>query len=307
MAGWFFFSVLDAFTKLYTQEYSVIQLLAMSSTVGTTLSGSWILYKYGWRGFITPNWKLFFIRGLMILFGAYCTLSAISRISLSDFYGIVFMSPFIITILSALLLKEKIGLHRILALIGGFIGVLVLIGPHLESEFTGMLFAFAGMTSASIAAIVIRKIGREKVTTLFAFVPFLSNVLVYPALMVTLPGNIHIPDNPWMLIGPLMMGALAFAGFMFYSYGLTRASETAVVAPFHYTQMIWGVLFGFFMFRDVPSINTIIGSAVILSAGLYLLWREYVQHKINHSSATIVTASAEVTLPEDQISPAQKD
>ena len=48
----------------------------MSSITGTTLSGGWILYRYGWQGFITKNWKLFFVRGLMILFGAYYTLNA---------------------------------------------------------------------------------------------------------------------------------------------------------------------------------------------------------------------------------------
>ena len=300
MIGWFFFSVTDAFTKIYTQEYSIIQLLALSSMSGAALSGGWILCRHGWRGFMTPNWKLFAVRGLMILFGGYCVLKALSLVSLSDFYGIIFMSPFVVTLLSVLLLKEKIGIHRIAALAIGFAGILVLVGPQLESELTGMLYAAASMLFGSVATIVIRKIGREKVTTMFAFVPFFANFLIYPALMVFTPGNLHIPENPWELLGPLAMGAFAFVGFICYSLGLTQATETSIIAPFHYTQMIWGVLFGFFLFGVVPTSTTIIGSLIILAAGLYLLWREYVHHKINHSNATIVTISGEVSLPEEQ-------
>ena len=200
MLGWFFFSITDAFTKVYTQEYSIIQLIAMSSIVGTVFSGGWILYRYGWRGFITPNWKLFALRGSMILLGAYCVLKALSMVSLSDYYGIVFMSPFIVTIMSAIFLKERIGIHRITALIVGFIGVLVLVGPHLESQFEGMAYAFTGMFFGCVSAVLIRKIGREKVTALFAFVPFFSNFLIYPALMIFTPGHLHVPENPWMLL-----------------------------------------------------------------------------------------------------------
>ena len=300
MTGWFFFSVTDAFTKIYTQEYSIIQLLAMSSITGTILSAGWIFYRHGWRGFITPNWKLFFMRGFLILFGAYFTLKAISMVSLSDFYGIIFMAPFMVTILSVALLKEKIGVHRMGAMIAGFVGVLILVGPHLESEFSGMMYAFIAMTLGSFATIIIRKIGRERVTTMFAFVPFFSNVIIYPPLMLLVPGNLHIPENPWMLAGPMLMGGFAFAGFICYGYGLTRATETAVISPFHYSQMIWGVLFGYFLFGDIPTFTTIIGSLIILAAGLYMLWREYVHHKVNHSVSATLTVSGIVEIPEDQ-------
>ena len=297
MTGWFFFSVTDAFTKVMTAEYPIVQLIGICSIVGTLLSAGMIYFRYGWRGFLTPNWKLFTIRGVLVIIVSYFVVKALSMITLADFYGIVFMTPFLVTIMSVLFLKEKIGIHRIIAMIAGFIGVLVLAGPRLDSVPLGLAFAFIGTVGGSLVTIIIRKIGREPVSTLFAFVPCVANAVVYGPLML-LPGNFHVPQDPLMLLLPCMLGLTAFIGFMCFSIGFTRATETAVVAPFHYTQMIWGVLLGYVLFGDVPAATTIVGSLIILAAGLYMLWREYVRHKVNHSVSATVTVSGTAALPD---------
>lgn len=296
MTGWFFFSVGDAVVKLLSAEYSTVQLIAISGTTGMILSGGMILTQYGLRGFLTPNWKLFALRGILVVIVSYLAVKALSLIPLSDFYGIVFMTPFLVTILSVLFLKEGIGIHRVTTLILGFIGVLVLAGPKLSSAPYGLLMAFASMVGGSIVTIIIRKIGREKVTLMFAFVPCLANTLVYLPwmLMTDIPSigtDLHFP-------GVMLVGITTLIAFICFSVGFTRATETAVVAPFHYTQMLWGVLFGYLLFRDVPPLTTIIGSAIILVAGLYMLWREYVLHKTNHSVSATVSATGTTSLPE---------
>ncbi|MCM2344879.1 MAG: DMT family transporter [Alphaproteobacteria bacterium] len=297
LLGWFAFSLTDAFTKGMTDDFGTIQLIGMSSIVGTVLSGGWILYRHGWRGFLTPKWKLFALRGLLVIAISYLVVYALSLIELADFYGIIFMSPFLVTILSVFLLKEKIGIHRVIAMVVGFGGVLVLAGPQMQSNPLGLLCVFIAMVGGSLVTILIRKIGREPVTTLFAFVPFVSSTVVYGPLML-LPGNFQVPDNPWLLLGPSSMGLLAFAGFIFFSLGFTRATETAVIVPFHYSQMLWGVLLGYILFADIPQPSTIIGSLIILSAGLYMLWREYLHHKANHSASATISASGTAVLPE---------
>lgn len=296
LTGWFFFSVTDAFTKSLAAEYSTAQLIGMGSFVGMMLSGGLIYARYGWRGFMTKNWKLFAIRGLLVIGVSYMVVKSLSLISLPDFYGIIFMTPFCVTILSVLLLKERIGHHRIIALIAGFIGVLVLAGPRLDSMPLGLLMAFIGMIGGSLVTIIIRKIGREPVTLLFAFVPCTANALVYVPLM--LMSDFHVPENPVMLWQPVALGITAFIGFLCFSLGFTRATETAVVAPFHYCQMLWGVLFSYFLFDYVPPLTTVVGSLIILAASLYMLWREYVHHKTNHSVSATVTVSGTVSPPE---------
>lgn len=296
MTGWFFFSVGDAITKILSFQYTTVQMIAIAATTGAILSGGMILTRYGPRGFLTPNWKLFAARGVLVVAVSYFAVKALSLISLSDFYGIVFMTPFLVTILSVLFLRERIGIHRITALILGFIGVLVLVGPQMDSAPYGLFMAFAGMVGGSIVTIIIRKIGREKVTLMFAFVPCLANSLVYLPLML-LTG---VPPIGTDIYFPAMMlvGITTLIAFICFSLGFTRATETAVIAPFHYTQMVWGVLFGYLLFGDVPPLTTIIGSAIILGAGLYMLWREYVLHKTNHSVSATVSATGTTALPE---------
>lgn len=296
MTGWFFFSVSDAFTKLLSAQFSIEQLIGMGALVGAMISGGMILAQHGPRGFCTPNWKLFALRGVLVIVTTYLAVKALVLVTLPDFYGIVFMTPFFVTIMSVLFLNERIGIHRIITLIVGFIGVVVLAGPRLDSIPMGLLLAFLSMIGGSIVTIVIRKIGREPVTLLFAFVPCAANAVFYiPMMCIT---GFHVPANPWLLAAPALLGIIAFIAFYCFSYAFTRATETAVVAPFHYSQMLWGVLFGYLLFGDVPPVTTVIGSLIILAAGLYMLWREYLHHKVNHSVSTTLGATGTTALPE---------
>lgn len=297
---------MDACTKGLANDYPLVQLIGISSIVGTILSGGLILQRYGWRGFITPNWKLFVLRGALVTIISWLIVTALSQITLADFYGIIFMMPFLTTLLSTLILKEKIGLHRIIAMGVGFIGVIILAGPRLDSEPIGLMCAFIAMIMSSFVTIIIRKIGREPVTTLFAFAPFAANALIYGPLMF-LPGNFVMPTASLDILAFSLLGFLGFGGFILYSIGFTRATATAIIAPFHYSQMIWGVLLGYILFKDIPTLTTIAGSIIIFSAGLYLLWREYVHHLSTHSISATLTPSgtmmpaAELTteLPDD--------
>lgn len=291
---------MDACTKSLSNDYPSAQLIGTSAVVGTILSGGWILYRHGLKGFKTSNWKLFLLRGLMVIPISYLIVTALADITLADFYGVIFMMPFFVTILSAVVLKERVGPHRIIALIAGFIGVIILAGPHLQSEPKALLMVFIATIMSSIVTILIRKIGREPVTTLFAFAPFAANAVVYGPLML-MPDNFIIPQNSADLLAFSLLGFLGFGGFIFYSLGYTRASETAIIAPFHYSQMLWGVILGYILFKDIPELSTLQGSAIILGAGLYLLWCEYVHHKISHSASATLTPAGTLVPAEELV------
>lgn len=275
--GWFLFCICDAMSKWLMTDYSALQILAFSGVTGAILAGGWILFRHGWRGFLTPQWKWYLIRCLSQAVASYLVIKSLSLIPLADFYGIIFLSPMVTTILAVFLLKEKIGFYRLAAIMIGFIGVLIIAGPSFESRNIGYLYALLAVGLVGMSAIFVRKIGRETIPARYAFFPFLTNAIVYVPL--TLLHDFKVPDSPLDLSLLLLFAPIAFLGLLGYSTGFSRARDTALIAPFHYTQMIWGALFGYLIFGDVPAVTTFAGSWLIVAAGMMVIWREHVLHK----------------------------
>lgn len=274
--GWFLYCICDAISKYLVEDYSAFQILAFSGVIGLTASGTWIALRYGVSGFFPPKWKWFLVRGLSQAVSSYCAVKAVSTIPLADFYGIVFLTPMATALLAAVFLNEKIGIWRIGAIAFGFVGVLIIAGPSFQNHDVGYLYSLAVVACACISAISIRMIGRDPVLPRFAFFPFLvCSVLYVPAMLMT---GYKIPANMTDLSLLVLFSPLALLGLIGYSIGFARARETAVVAPFHYTQMIWGSLLGFVIFSDIPAITTFIGAMIIVASGIVIIWREHKHH-----------------------------
>lgn len=133
------------------------------------------------------------------------------------------------------------------------------------------------MACASLSGIFVRKIGRETITVRYAFFPFLICTLIF--VPMSMMGGFEIPQEPVTITLLLLFAPLLLIGLLGYSIGFSRARDTALVAPFHYTQMIWGALFGFLIFGDVPALTTFAGSLLIVLAGLLVIWREHFLHR----------------------------
>lgn len=272
--GWTCFAFADIVTKWLTQTYSVSQILCITNLIGTIVTGMWIVFRHGKTGFRSQRMKWHMARGVCVVGSSVLVVNAVARVPLADFYGIVFLSPMAVALLSALVLGEKIGIHRLIAIIAGFGGVLVLAGPQFDDLNIGLVFAFCSVLFIATNSIIIRKIGREPVTMLFAFYPFVYSAVFNLPFML----GSYTPVASGDMILFLILPALALAGLIGFALGFSRAPETAVVAPFHYTQIIWGVMFGFFLFGDIPTPATLAGVVIIIAAGLYLIWREHLAH-----------------------------
>ena len=111
----------------------------------------------------------------------------------------------------------------------------------------------------------------------YAFFPFLATALFFIPFLL-LKDGFRMPDDSmdWSLF--LIIAPLSLIGILGYSAGFARAPSTSLIAPFHYSQMLWGALLGFFIFHDVPGPATVSGSVIIIGAGLLVIWRERVNH-----------------------------
>ena len=277
LAGWSFFSFADISTKYLSTDFNAPLILTFSGLLATSILVLWILFDRGWKGFLSPNWKLLIARGACIGITATGVVNALALIPLADLYGITFSAPFISVCLAYTVLKEHVGWHRWLAVIIGFIGVIILLGPQFGAMNKGILYAVIATATIATGSIIIRKIGKNEYLPLFILYPYIG------ILTVNLPmawPTLELPPAPaiWTFIANALF---VLGGQLLVTHAIAHAKTIASVAPFVYVQIIWGVIFGYFFFAETPTSATIAGLILIVSAGLYMIYRENQLRKLH--------------------------
>ena len=270
LLGWSCFTFGDTIAKHLTQNHSPALILTLGSVITVFSIILWILYDRGWRGFLSPNWKWLVARGITVAILATSVVNAFSLAPMADVYGITFSAPFIAVVMAYLILKEQVGWHRWLSVIVGFIGVFILLGPQFNDFNKGIMFAIIAAIATAVGTIIIRKIGNKEYLPLFILYPYIGIILVN-APMIDI--NISVSELP-NLSTFLAYIIFILVAQLCITYGTAHAKSTASVAPFVYVQLIWGVIFGYFIFNDIPTLPTIAGLSLIVGAGLFMIYRE---------------------------------
>lgn len=217
-------------------------------------------------------------RGLFGTFAMYFNFYALTLLPLPETIVINYGEPLILVVLSALILHEKVHFYRWSAVIAGLFGVMIIVAPNLTvfdqtpmdlSLGLGALSALFGAFLAAVAMVLVRKlVFTEKTTTVVLYFMITSSV----ASLLTLPFGWVIPDLYHLL---LLISAGLFGGvaqiFMTQAY---RHAEASTVAPFEYTSILLGIFFGFIFFGDVPTVNTLVGGIIVISSGIFIIFRE---------------------------------
>ncbi|MEJ8571929.1 DMT family transporter [Microbaculum marinum] len=202
--------------------------------------------------------------------------TALRFLPLPDMTAIQFVSPLMTVALAALLLGETVRLFRWTAVSVGFLGVILILWPHIgggwkgdEGAF-GALLAVVAASLTALAMIQIRNLAGSETT---ASIVFYFSITTSVMGLATLPFGWVMPD----LKGALILLAIGLIGgfgqiLLTLSY---RYAPASVIAPFDYTAMIWSILLGFLMFGEVPLPIVLVGSTVVIAAGLAVIWREH--------------------------------
>ena len=179
-------------------------------------------------------------------------------------------TPIYVTALSGLLLGEKIGWRRWCAVVVGFAGVIVALQPSGASLAWPTLLAVTGSVFYAFVLLGARYL-RETSGVVLVTGPQLGSLVVGLTLMATVGGSV-MPGLPEL--GLILIIAVMFTlGSMLSNWAL-KVAEASVVVPFQYTQIVWGVILGYVFFADIPAPTTIIGTIIIVAAGLYIFMRE---------------------------------
>ncbi|MBP2311029.1 DMT family transporter [Azospirillum soli] len=269
LVGFVGLAITDALMKFLSGSYQLPQTVFFNALFSLVPIAGFALWQGGPRMLATRRPGLQLLRGLLGLGSGYGAFFAFARMPLADVYAILFSSPLIITVLSALFFRERVDARRWLAVLVGFGGVLVMLRPTEAIIDTGAMGAIVSALCFSSSALLVRHWGRQETTASF---PFYGNLLAVLLLGPVLP-QVYIPPAPqdWALMALCGLSAGVALLCLLTAF---RIAPSPVVAPFQYSQIVWGVLIGLVVFGDVPSPWLALGTAIVVGSGLYLLRRE---------------------------------
>ena len=209
-------------------------------------------------------------RSFLLLGSTLCNFAALRYLQLDEAIAIVFSTPFFIAALSGPLLGEWVRWQRWVAICVGFLGVLLVTRPGFETFQPAALLSLTAALFYAVYSISTRILARtdSNETTLFY-----SNIVGAVALLPVLPLVWTAPTDPLVIALMVAAGAMGSVGHYFL-IAAHRLAPASVLSPFIYTQLVLAIMLGYLVFGDVPQRWTIIGSAIVVASGLYLLYRE---------------------------------
>lgn len=246
------------------------EMLFYRSAFGLPLVIAWMAMGPGFSAIYTQRPMAHLIRSTVGITNVVLVFSALILLPLADATAVGFSSPIFATVLSAVILSEKVTRARWIAVGIGFVGVIVVLRPGGDSlPMLGLVCAVAAAFGTGCVAIAVRQLGGTEQPATIVFWFFVCSCIV-GGLAMPFFGQAHKPSTFALLALAGMLGATAQV-LMTTSL---RLAPVSVLMPFEYTQIIWTSLFGFLIWSYVPTLNTFIGAALISGGGLYIALQE---------------------------------
>ncbi len=232
-----------------------------------------------WRGQLatalhTRNPFGHFSRSVFGAFGMFLNFAALALLPLADATAISFATPIFSVVLAAIFLGEVIRIRRWSAVGVGFVGVLVMLWPFVGEyqDSNATLGALLGLSGALVVAGAMTQVRHLSRTESTASLVFYFSITCCLCALATLPWG-WVTPTPREFVLMVTMGLLGGVGqiLMTESY---RHAPASVVAPFAYTAMIYSIVIGYLWFGEVPQTVVLAGAAIVIAAGLFVIWRE---------------------------------
>jgi drug/metabolite transporter (DMT)-like permease len=231
-----------------------------------------------WAAVRTSRLVGHFGRGSMGAAGMFLNFAALARLPLADCTAISFASPLITVALAAMLLKERVRIYRWSAVAVGLLGVIVMLLPKLSlgsmagmsaAAAVGALCAAGGAFTNAGSVIQTRRLTDTETTS---SIVFYFSFFCALAGLATLPFGWRLP-TPLELAGLVMIGVIGGVSHLLLTESY-RHAPASLVAPFDYVAMLWAFLLGFLLFGELPDRYIVVGAAIVIAAGLFVIWRE---------------------------------
>lgn len=269
LAGYASFAVGDTTSKYLVQFYSIYQIIGLNCLLASLIMVILIpVLKEDKPLFDTQKPWLHFIKCMATLLIGYLNVLALSHLPMAVFYTVIFVKPLWAAILTALFYGDNGRVYNWVAIAAGFCGVVVAINPGVESFNPWMLLPLVAALCSATGFVVSRSMPTASIFSLGFYPVTMTAVVSFPLLLSVfeMPSLFH-----WLLFvvnAAGMVGGIAIVSLAF------RAVPGYVAAPFQYSQIIYGTVFGFLIFGDVVQVQTVLGAVIIIGSGLFLIYQQ---------------------------------
>lgn len=276
MASMLAFTLNDAMIKLVSDNLGIYQIMFIRGVFSTLILGIIAWYSKSIFPTLSINdWKYVGYRLIGEVGATLCFLMALFNMPIANASAILQSLPLGITLAAAVFLGEPVGWRRYLAIIIGFIGVIIVVRPGSEGFNSYSIFAMV-----SVAFIVVRDLATRRLSK---HVPSIF-VALSASVSVTVAGAVMLPTMAWQPVNLYdleMLGGAALLIILGYIFAIMtmRVGEISFISPFRYTSLIWSVILGLLLFSEIPDTWTIVGSTIVVLTGVYTFYRE---QKVKH-------------------------
>ena len=260
----------SALSKWLIATYPIGEMLFMRAAVSLIVVSLVILPFSGLGVFRTKRLHDHLFRNVSQSTAQGLVAIAFSMMPLASAVAITFSAPLFSTIAAIVVLKEAVGPVRWGALIVGFLGVLVVTSPGVDTFQIGSLFALANAVLFGTVAVGVRRMAATESTETMIMHQMVFLTIFFAA---TLPFGWLTPTSAGHWAGMIANGLLNAAGQYLWTTAL-RFAPASAVAPFNYFSLVWAMALGFLVWGDLPSAALLTGSAIVVGSGMFLLWHE---------------------------------
>ena len=264
---------------LFTSGDAIIKHLSDNLPIGEILFFRGLIVCVFFAGMLTHKRQIIFnkaslnkwnlCRALCELGVAFTFLTGVVLLPLATATVLIFSGPLMLTILAALILREHVGWRRWLAVVLGFVGVILVADPEVTEWSWAIAFPLLAALLTAIRDIIIRYVPPQLSSLQVAFTT--AWIVTLGGLTTAIAGwqTLHLNHIAWLFLG----GVFIFGAYLSYVV-TTRIGELSFVSPFKYTTIPLAILLGYLVWGEIPSRTTLIGTIIIISSGLVILYRE---------------------------------
>lgn len=265
------FSAMDAAMKSLTPYYSAMQIACLRGALALPLVVVWLVSTGRYKTLLNTRWSIHLLRAVLGVTMLWAFVFSLQSLALAEAYAIFFTAPLLITAMSAFWLKEYVAPRHWVAIAIGLLTVLFMLKPDGNKLISlGAVMALLAALCYAVSAITVRILGRSEGTGNMVF--WLMTLLTLGAGVLAWPDWQPLRAELWLSF--VLIGITGFGGQIAITQAF-KVAPAAVVAPFEYMALLWGIGFDIVLWQLYPAVSMLAGAGVIILSGLYLVW----QHK----------------------------